>query len=550
MIRLSLRLCLLAALTAPGIASAQADAAAPAPWPIALVDPAAEAETGLPADLMLPMPCGAAMAFQRIEVPVDADNPLADRRIQLGLGEDDAGYSDYLRPAFLRGPFQSEAGGETTHYYIARYELTQGQARALAGDCAPPRLPADRLAQGGLSWFDAVQIAQNYTAWLYANAPEMLPMRDGAPGFLRLPTEAEWEYAARGGSVVDPTTFPSRHFFTEGTLEDHGLVFSPGSGNGRIFPVGLRAPNPLGLYDVYGNVEELMLEPFRLNVLGRFHGQAGGIVTRGGSSFSAPAQVYSAARTEYGPFDASTGTARRGEAFGLRLVVSAHVTSSDARVSAIRTTWLDAAGAAAGTAPDTGSGSPDPEARLAALIEAELDPGRQQALSALQLDLRQARTATNTALERSAYASLLAGAAFVEAINTTAIDIDFQRRGILTLLDTQPGGQANAMFQRQIDTLQGRLNDARRLQCTYLVSYRSTLEALTNEIDRDTRQRAFAVLREELVLSNRSGQLAVLEQFWLDVATFELQPGTDTLGLLDLAMTLPISPATRNATRC
>lgn len=537
----------LASLAAPGIGQAQGDAAPAPSWPIALIDPAAEAETGAPADLLLPMPCGAAMAFQRVDVPMDADNPLADRRVQLGLGEDMAGYSDYLRPAFLRGPFQT--GGETTHYYIARYELTQGQARALAGDCAPPRIPADRLAQGGLSWFDAVEIAQTYTAWLYANAPGAVPMRDGAPGFLRLPTEAEWEYAARGGSVVDPTTFPARHFFTEGTVEDHGLVFSPGSGNGRIFPVGLRAPNPLGLYDVYGNAEELMLEPFRLNVLGRFHGQAGGVVTRGGSTFSTPAQVYSAARTEYAPFDASTGTARRGEAFGLRLVISAHVTSSDARVSAIQTTWLDAAGAQ-GAALDAGFGSPDPEARLAALIEAELDPGRQQALAALQLDIRQARAATDTALERSAYASLLAGAAFVEAINTTAIDMDFQRRGILTLLDTQPSGQANAMFQRQIDTLQGRLNDARRLQCTYLVSYRSTLEALTSEIDRDTRQRAFAVLREELVLSNRTGQLAVLDQFWLDIATFELQPGTDTLGLLDLAMTIPISAATRNATRC
>lgn len=549
MTRLSIWLLCFSVMTTPVAGQSQGQGAGSPSWPVAFYDPASEAENGRPADLILPMPCGAAMAFQRVEVPVDANDPLADRRVQLGLGEDAAGYSDYLRPAFLRGPFQDFHRPETTHYYIARYELTQGQARALEGDCTPPRMPADRLAQGGMSWFDAVEVAQTYTAWLYANAADALPARDDAPGFLRLPTEAEWEYAVRGGSAVDPTTFPSRHFFTDGTIEDHGLVYSPGSGNGRIFPIGLRAENPLGLHDVYGNVEELMLEPFRLNVLGRFHGQAGGIVTRGGSTFSAPAQVHSAARTEYAPFDTNLGAARRGEAFGLRLVISAHVTSSDARVTEIQSTWLDAAGAQETTAAANDS-APAPEARLAALIEAELDPSRQQALTALQLDLRRARAATETAIEQSAYASLLAGAAFVQAINATAADIDFQRRGILTLLDTQPGGQANTMFQRQIETLQRRLEEARRLQCTYLVSYLSTLETLTIEIDRNTRQRAFAVLREELMLSNRTLQLAVLDQFWLDVATFELQPGTDTQGLLDLAMTVALPVATRNAIRC
>ena len=132
-----------------------ASAAQAQDWPIEYYDPAAD---GAPADLVLPMPCGGAMAFQKVSVPVEADDPLADRRIRLGQTLDDSGYSDYLRPAFLRGPFADSDSG-TTYYYIARYELTQGQFRALQGDCSPLER-TDRVAQGDLSWFGALEVAQ------------------------------------------------------------------------------------------------------------------------------------------------------------------------------------------------------------------------------------------------------------------------------------------------------------------------------------------------------------------------------------------------------
>ena len=147
------------------------------PWPAELYDPALDAEA---ADLVLPMDCGAAMAFQRVAIPVDADDPLADRRVRLGQTQDASGYSDYLRPAFLRGPFRDSAEGGT-HFYISRYELTEGQYRALKGDCAAPTRK-DRLAKGGLSWFQAVEVAQLYSGWLLANRPANLPIAGDAPG--------------------------------------------------------------------------------------------------------------------------------------------------------------------------------------------------------------------------------------------------------------------------------------------------------------------------------------------------------------------------------
>lgn len=51
-------------------------------WPDELWDPGAEVYG--PADLILPLPCGAAMAFQKVLVPVAFGDPLEDHRIRLG----------------------------------------------------------------------------------------------------------------------------------------------------------------------------------------------------------------------------------------------------------------------------------------------------------------------------------------------------------------------------------------------------------------------------------------------------------------------------------
>ncbi|MEM9967995.1 MAG: SUMF1/EgtB/PvdO family nonheme iron enzyme [Pseudomonadota bacterium] len=529
-------------------ATQESGAGASITWPIDFTDPAAKGNAHPAADLMLPLPCGAAMAFQRIETPLEVSDPLADRRVQLGQSEDASGFSDYLRPAFLRGPFQQD-GQNTTHYYLARYELTRGQYRALTGDCAPPQMPVDRLAQTGLSWHEAIELSARLTTWLYENARDQMPTRGDRPGFLRLPTEAEWEYAVRGGAAVDPTVFPARHYFVEGSVADHAVIFTTGSGNGQIFPVGVRNPNPLGLFDVYGNAEEIMLEPFRLNALGRLHGQVGGVVTRGGSTFSSPDQVYSAARREYSPFDPTTGTPRRSDSFGVRLVISAEVADSDNRVEEIRRRWMDLAGNRARVV-DPASDRSDPLARLGLLIDTELDPIRKRGLAELQLDLRRANSISDAAFAQSAKSTLLAGAAFLEAIETTAGNIEFQRQGVLTLVGMGATTSGNSMFRRQIDTLQARLSEARAVQCTYLSSYRSALEALTVDIETATRQRAYDILREELVLSERITLLATLDAFWADVSTFETSPDIDTLGLLELAMRSTPSAGLRSATRC
>ncbi|MBJ6370503.1 formylglycine-generating enzyme family protein [Sedimentitalea arenosa] len=513
------------AAIALGLASVAAAEEEPPAWPLDLTDPA---HVDAPADLMLPMPCGAAMAFQKVTVPVDAADPLADRRVRLGQSLDQSGYSDYLRPVFLRGPFADSADG-TTHYFIARYELTEGQYRVLQGVCDPPSR-TDRLAKGGLGWLDAVTLAQTYTEWLYREAPDMLPRAGEALGFLRLPTEAEWEYAARGGARIDATEFAGLTFFGTGDLADYAQ-YQSGSSRGRLGPVGVRRANPLGLFDIYGNAEELMLEPFRLNAVGRAGGQVGGLVTRGGSILSSADQIYSAQRTEYPPIERSTGAPLRSETFGLRLVIGSHIATSDARLREIRDRWLALAGSDAGA-----DGQADPVALLTGLIEAEIDPRRKAALDGLKLELRRSRDEAQTALQQSARATLLAGAVFVESLVENARDIEDKAGNIRMLVDLQRAGNNSPVYARQVDRHVTEIGQMREVQSTYLLSFLAALETLSTDIEPADRDIAYTVLREELSLSGRDQILAMLDRFWTDLTEYETRPDGSPERLLDLAL--------------
>ena len=313
-------------------------------------------------------------------------------------------------------------------------------------------------------------------------------------------------------------------------MRDYAIHQGAGAGRGRLSPVGLRLPNPLGLYDVYGNAEELMLEPYRLNALGRTHGQVGGVVTRGGSVLSSEAQIYSAQRTEYPPYDVRTGRPLRGDSFGARFVISTYVATSEARLTEIRDRWIDRAEGA------RQEGEADPAALLSDLIEAEPDLRRRGALTDLQLDLRRNRDQVQIALQQSARSTLLAGTVFARALIENAAAIENKAANIRMLVSLQRAGRKSDVFDRQMRKHVTEIAQMRQQQDVYLLSYRTALDTLVSDIEAETRQTALGVLQEELSLSGQTGLLDGLERFAQTLAQYEAEPDMAATALLELTL--------------
>ena len=117
-------------------------------------------------------------------------------------------------------------------FYIGKYQVTEAQWQAVMG--RRPYLggdyPVDRV-----NWYDVIQFC------------EKLSQMTGKK--YRLPTEAEWEYAARGGQQSNGTKYAGSN-----TVGD--IAWYNGNSGNQTHPVGQKQPNELGLYDMSGNVWE------------------------------------------------------------------------------------------------------------------------------------------------------------------------------------------------------------------------------------------------------------------------------------------------------
>ena len=129
-------------------------------------------------------------------------------------------------------------------YYIGETEVTQGLWYAVMGT----KLTDITSANGWNAYGVGDSYPMYYISW--NDCQDFITKLNAATGqTFRMPTEAEWEYAAKGGNKSQGYTYSG-----SSTIDD--VAWYTGNSSSQTHPVAMKAPNELGLYDMSGNVLE------------------------------------------------------------------------------------------------------------------------------------------------------------------------------------------------------------------------------------------------------------------------------------------------------